>query len=465
MLKFSPFTEKSVKKIQKYTKISPYRVCDLSAGVLYMWNDVYNLSYAIYNETLILKTNFKNKLTAFFMPIGKDIDGAFSQIESYVTENHIPLKFTCVEDEWIPYFETRYNGKIKYSYNRDFSDYLYDYQSLKTLVGKKFSGQRNHINGFKKTYQNYEFLKLSIKDKDDINAFLKEYKKEHRGGGRIEKAELENTKKLVNNLNLLDFVGGIMKIDGKFCSFTVGEYVGDTLVIHIEKALKNYKGIYPTTFNEFLKLCEREGINYINREDDSGDLGLRTSKTQYQPIKLINKNFVEVEKPMQIKTHPVLQGEKVILSKITEEDKENYYKLYTNKTLNKYWGYDYTKDIKTPSLDAFFNLQKNDFKIKDNMCLAVRKKGSGEFVGEVVLHNFTYDKKVEVGVRILKKYQNQKFGSDAVKTLCKYVVEKLKLQPVAKCYLQNASSLKSLQNSGFIVKNADKKFYYLNFLT
>ena len=213
------------------------------------------------------------------------------------------------------------------------------------------------------------------------------------------------------------------------------------------------------------ELCERDGINYINREDDSGDLGLRTSKTQYQPIKLINKNFVEVEKPMQIKTRPVLRGEKVILSKITEEDKENYYKLYTNKSLNKYWGYDYTKDIKTPSLDAFFNLQKNDFKIKDNMCLAVRKKGSGEFVGEVVLHNFTYDKKVEVGVRILKKYQNQKFGSDAVKTLCKYVVEKLKLQPVAKCYLQNASSLKSLQNSGFIVKNADKKFYYLNFLT
>ena len=65
MLKFKDFNDKSLKRIQKFTKSSPYRVCDLSAGVLYMWKDIYNLQVATFNNTLILKCNFKNKKTAF----------------------------------------------------------------------------------------------------------------------------------------------------------------------------------------------------------------------------------------------------------------------------------------------------------------------------------------------------------------------------------------------------------------
>ena len=292
MLKFKLFDDKSLKRIQKFTKASPYRVCDLSAGVLFMWNDVYNLEYAVFNNTLILKCNFKNKRTVFFLPVGADFDGAMLEIESYALKTKTPLAFMCVEEEYLEKLSTRYDNNLSYEYSRDYSDYLYDYEALKTWVGKKFSGQRNHINGFYKNYPQAKFKKIQLKDAPRLISFLKEYKKEHQGGGRVERAEYKNTLKLINNLSLASYVGMYIEIDGKICSFTIGEYVGDTFVIHIEKALKNYKGIYPTTFNNFLKLSAKEGINYINREDDSGDLGLRTSKTQYQPIKLIHKYFL-----------------------------------------------------------------------------------------------------------------------------------------------------------------------------
>ena len=61
MLKFIKFDEKHLKKIQSFTKNSEYLTCDLSAGVLYMWQNVYNSEFAIYNETLIIKCNFKNR--------------------------------------------------------------------------------------------------------------------------------------------------------------------------------------------------------------------------------------------------------------------------------------------------------------------------------------------------------------------------------------------------------------------
>ncbi len=463
MLKFKTFTEKDLKLIQGYTEKSPYLVCDLSAGVLFMWNDIFNLSFAEFDSTLILKCCFKNKLTAFFLPIGKNVDGALRQIEDYAVENALSLNFMCVEEENLSLLKARYGEQISYEYDRDFSDYLYDYEKLETLVGKKFSGQRNHINAFNKTYPNAKFKPLLKKDTERVKEFLKEYKKEHTGGGKIERNEFKNTLKLVDNLSLLKTVGGYMEVDKKMVSFTIGEYAGKTLVIHIEKALKNYRGIYPATFNSFLKQRKKDGIVYINREDDSGDLGLRTSKTQYQPERLIHKNFVEVKKPMNVKRLPVLKGERVVLSKITPEDKEFYYKLYTAKTLNKYWGYDYKKHIKNPTPDAFFEMQLNDFKSKDNLCLLIRRKQDKTPMGEIVLHNFSYDNKVEVGVRLMKKYHGKGYAKESVKLISDYALNVLKKTPVAKCYLKNERSLQALKSAGFIVDFTDNKFYYLSY--
>ncbi|MBQ3234951.1 MAG: GNAT family N-acetyltransferase [Clostridia bacterium] len=460
MLKFKKFTEKHLKFIQKYTKLSPYYVCDLSAGVILMWDDVFNVSFAEHDQTLILKCNFKNKKPVFFLPIGKNFDGALTEIEHYTVENGLPLNFMCVEEEQLPAIKERY-GDISAEYDRDFSDYLYDYEKLLNLVGKKFSGQRNHINAFKKAYPQAVFKRLLKKDLPRVYEFLKEYKKEHRGGGRIERSEYKNTLKLVDKLFSAEFEGGYMEVDGKMVSFSIGEYAGNTLIIHIEKALTSYRGVYPTTFNSFLKLCKKDGISFINREDDSGDLGLRTSKTQYQPERLVHKYFIEVKKPMKIARPPVLKGERVELSRLTPEDKEFYFKLYTAVNLNKYWGYDYKKDVVNPTPDAFFDMQKRDFKNKNNLCLAIRDKKTKQPMGEVVLHNFGYDNTVEVGVRILKKFQGNGYAKESVKLISEYALSKLNLKPVAKCYLQNEKSFIALKSAGFIVENKDNKFYYL----
>ena len=60
MIKFKKINENNLKQIQKHTKESEYLVCDLSAGVIYMWDKVYNPEYAVFNQTLIIKCNFKN---------------------------------------------------------------------------------------------------------------------------------------------------------------------------------------------------------------------------------------------------------------------------------------------------------------------------------------------------------------------------------------------------------------------
>lgn len=458
MLKFKKLEKKHLKLVQKYLKYNTYELCDASIGVIFMWEEYYNFYYTVFNETLILKSVSKKGKERFFPPIGINKEEAYKKIEEYAVKKCLQLEFICVDELELSALKQRYD--LTYTFNRDFSDYIYSFLEIETFVGKKFSGQRNHINAFKKLHPNYKYHSLTNKNVGKIIEFLKEYKKQHADMGEIEKKEYLNTLLLLNNLSVATFLGGFITVNGKIVAFSIGEYVGKTLVIHVEKALREYRGAYPTMFNEFVKHSKKDGIEFINREDDSGDLGLRTSKTQYQPIKISNKYHVLVNKPLNLKKVPTLKEDGVTLSAIKKSDIENYYKLYTAVKNNRYWGYNYKKDIKGDQKEDFYKMAVRDFKNQDNAVFIIRK--NKEFLGEVILHNFTYDGQVEIGIRLLKKAQGKGIASTALKIITNYVLQVLKKQPYAKCFLQNEPSKKLFLKNGYKITNQDKKYYYFN---
>ena len=82
----------------------------------------------------------------------------------------------------------------------------------------------------------------------------------------------------------------LLKSDNEVIAFTIGEIVDDVLMVHIEKANREYDGSFPTIQKLFATYClENYNIKFINREDDAGDEGLRKSKLSYKPINLIKK--------------------------------------------------------------------------------------------------------------------------------------------------------------------------------
>ncbi len=458
MLKFKKVEDKDIRFLQKFTQDSPYLLCDYSAGVIYMWKHYLKHEYAILNDTLIIKTGETNP--RFFKPIGKNVEDAYNEIENYCVQKEIPLTFVCVEDDDLNFFKNRYEDKILISFNRDYSDYLYLVDEIKTFQGKKFSGQRNHINAFKRENPNYKYKKITKSDLPKLVKFLSKYKKQHQNMKGVEKSEFLNTISLTKKFFDYNFVGGYIEVDGEIVSMAIGEYCGQVMIIHVEKALVEYRGVYPTTFNEFVKNNLKDGVIYINREDDAGDLGLRTSKTQYKPVFLKNKYKITIDKKMGITTHPTLKGEKVILNKITKKDSKNYFKLYTQVKNNKYWGYDYKKDVKNIDENTFYLLQKKDFKNKSNLCLAIRKKGNTELIGEVVLYNFDYKNNVEVGIRLFKKEQKKGYAKESLALIENYVEKVLKLNLVAKCFKKNLSSKMLFLSKNFKIYKEDDKYFY-----
>ena len=82
MLKFLRLGN-NVGLLSEYMEQSEIEFCDYSVGAKYLWRDEFIIEYALFNDTLIMKETCKDYSTAFYYPIGKDVDGAFLEIEKY----------------------------------------------------------------------------------------------------------------------------------------------------------------------------------------------------------------------------------------------------------------------------------------------------------------------------------------------------------------------------------------------
>ena len=56
--------------------------------------------------------------------------------------------------------------------DRAWYDYLYNSEDIKTLAGRRYSGQRNHINKFLKQNENWSFEAITNENLEDARAFL-----------------------------------------------------------------------------------------------------------------------------------------------------------------------------------------------------------------------------------------------------------------------------------------------------
>lgn len=180
--------------------------------------------------------------------------------------------------------------------DRDNFDYLYLREDLATLKGKKYHKKRNQINAFLNNYS-YEERPLCNDNVDDAFAVLEKWRE-----GREDEGDYKESKEALELKDFLELNGYMIYVDGKPAAYTMGEGISkkSTYVIHIEKALGEYKGIYQFINRAYAAVLPK-CYKYINREQDLGDEGLRQAKMTYRPAGFIKKYRVctmgEVEMP------------------------------------------------------------------------------------------------------------------------------------------------------------------------
>ena len=434
---------------------------DLTLGARFMWGDEFDIKCAIVGDTLILRETYGGS-TTFYYPMGKDVNGAISAVEEYCAKTGTDIIFRCLTEKQAQELSERYAG-AKINYLRDWSDYIYPAEQFKTYAGKKLSGQRNHVNRFKKLYPDYKVSFITETDVPRIKDFLKEYEKENDLGG-LAKDEEARVYGLLDNMENLGQFGILITVGGEIVSFSVGETVGDMLFVHIEKGLKEYGGVYPTTAQEFAKAFAAGGVKFINREEDCGDLGLRVSKTQYHPSEIKPKYYITASSAFSLITPPVkIETARLEITDIFEDDKDVYAALYRDDKVNEFYGYDYHTDLgdNTPDGDYFFNFMQTLKSKREEYSLAVRL--SGKMIGEIVFYNFGYFREAEIGFRFFREYQGKGYAFESVKAAIEYAFQAGFRKIKSRHFKENARSEKLILKLGFAFTEESKthKFYEL----
>ncbi len=118
---------------------------------------------------------------------------------------------------------------------------------------------------------------------------------------------------------------------------------------------------------------------------------------------------------------PTVEGEKIILDEITEDDAGDYARLCRHSEVNKLYGNDYKDDYgNVPDL-AFFGRMDVERNMGLSMSFAIRYEGS--FAGEAVIFGFDYVGGARVAIRILPEFWGKGLGSEALQMLLEVAKE------------------------------------------
>ncbi len=277
--------------VKKYLSYEKSGCSDYTLGFVMMWKKPLNLCYAVSNDVMLIKGSFRKGNNRFYMPCGAgDFKAAVMDVLEYCSENGIEPTFTSIA----PSNFERFSDFLLFDYteSRDYSDYVYRAEDLAVLAGRKYHQKRNHISRFKKNYS-FCYNRITEQNIEKVISFFKEFSDSVETESFSEEIERDRCWYLLENMKKFGLFGAFLEVDEKVVAFTLGEIKDDCLYVHVEKANRAFEGSYTVINNEFVKDClENYAINWVNREDDSGDEGLRKAKMSYNPDHLALKGKI-----------------------------------------------------------------------------------------------------------------------------------------------------------------------------
>jgi hypothetical protein len=262
---------------------------ELTFTNLFIWRGHYRLSWCLADDCLVFLSSSPSG-PWFFPPIGPSprVD-LCRRLLTWLTEArgcsdpHLERSDSRLWKELVA------AGGFKGETERDHFDYVYQTADLIHLVGGHYQQKRNHLNNFQRFHRHtYEALTPNnLAACLDLAQKWCEIKRCEEDLSLME--EREAVKEALTHFQDLGLTGGAIYIEGRLEAFTVGERLNDdTVVIHLEKANPEVRGLYAAINQAFLEHAWQD-IPWVNREQDLGEPGLRQAKLSYHPHHLEEK--------------------------------------------------------------------------------------------------------------------------------------------------------------------------------
>ena len=293
MLKFRKLTWQDKEKYTRYYQSSPVHYAEYSFFGLWAWDHAYPIEIAE-TDSNICWLRSGGPLPGMFGPCGNwndvsDWDRELANFEPGSVIYDVPSRVKEI-----------LSGRegLRFSDDRDQHEYVYSVKDMTALKGKIYAHKRNRIRAFLDAYE-WDYYPVTPDDFDEILDFQERWRAHRALTMTADAAEsLQDEDKAIQNAmnkwNEFDFMGGMLKVDGKIVAYTIAEELdSENLDVRFEKAIPEYAGSYQAINYMFLK---EQGMKYtwVNREEDMGEPGLREAKMSYNPAFMLEKFQMEI---------------------------------------------------------------------------------------------------------------------------------------------------------------------------
>ncbi|MBW2611520.1 MAG: DUF2156 domain-containing protein [Deltaproteobacteria bacterium] len=291
-LSFEPLSLARQTQYLEFLRACPVKPSDYSFVNLWGWSEFYGLEWSFDRELVWIRQTRPE--VKFWAPVGNW--GAVELYRFIMNEFPDGLTMVRVPETLMKQLETEVNSRIRVDESRGHWDYLYAATELAALQGNRFHKKKNLLNQFKKKYvhQYLDFDEALVKMALDMQENWCTW----RDCEAEEALDAENRAitRVLNNWGAFEnLFGGAILVDGEMAAYTIGERLSaETLLIHFEKGSPGYKGIYQAINQMFVKYTQG-AHQWVNREQDLDNEGLRKAKMSYNPVDFIKKYTIHTK--------------------------------------------------------------------------------------------------------------------------------------------------------------------------
>ena len=296
MIDFQPLDLSRKAEYDRLLRCCGERGCEYSLVNLYLWG---RQKAAFLDDCLVFFSQF-NRKSVYLFPVGTgDKKAALDAIIRDAKKRGIPCRLTGLTQDDCALLEQLYPGKLRYHFDRDSFDYIYDINDLADLKGRKFQRKRNHLNRFREQNPDHRLEPITQENLPRVQALVSRWydlrtQQDPHADYQLEQAAIT---KALGNMDKLELEGLLLTTGPDDLAMPLGSRLNDTTFdIHFEKALDIADGAYAAINQGFAQHLREKYPNllWLNREDDLGLEGLRKAKLSYNPHHMLEKSWAHL---------------------------------------------------------------------------------------------------------------------------------------------------------------------------
>lgn len=280
--------------VRNAAELSRAKENDAAFASIFLLRHKYSTCIAFENNAFYRFYGKGVRAGCFGYPLGAvDLLRDIPLMRKKAAEWHQPFKMGLLTKEMCDALSEAYPEQFRFLPADGYTEYLYLRENLANLSGSRYHGKRNHIAQFRRDYPTYAIQPLSAENADFAVKIAKDWLMARENPLDISlQGEFACIQEATQHFAELGLSGLLLYADEKPIGMTIVSEISEGIAdIHFEKVIAGYPHAWPVVANEMAK-CLPNAL-YINREEDLGEVGMRTSKASYHPDLTQEKFFAE----------------------------------------------------------------------------------------------------------------------------------------------------------------------------